>query len=86
MMKIINARLRQQTGLFSVEYEHGRFTAITPQESKLTFELNEQLIDADENLLMTPLVEPHIHLDYVLTAGEPEWNMTGTLFDQFEIF
>lgn len=84
MMKIINARLRQQTGLFSVEYEHGRFTAITPQESKLTFELNEQLIDADENLLMTPLVEPHIHLDYVLTAGEPEWNMTGTLFEGIE--
>ena len=84
MMKIINARLRQQTGLFSVEYEHGRFTAITPQESKLAFEPNEQLIDADENLLMTPLVEPHIHLDYVLTAGEPEWNMTGTLFEGIE--
>lgn len=84
MMKIINARLRQQTGLFSVEYEHGRFTAITPQESKLALEPNEQLIDADENLLMTPLVEPHIHLDYVLTAGEPEWNMTGTLFEGIE--
>lgn len=83
-MKIINARLRQQTGLFSVEYEHGRFTAITPQESKLALEPNEQLIDADENLLMTPLVEPHIHLDYVLTAGEPEWNMTGTLFEGIE--
>ncbi|WP_294033829.1 cytosine deaminase [uncultured Moraxella sp.] len=84
MMKIINARLRQQTELFSVEYEHGRFTAITPQESKLALEPNEQLIDADENLLMTPLVEPHIHLDYVLTAGEPEWNMTGTLFEGIE--
>lgn len=84
MMKIINARLRQQTGLFSVEYEHGRFTAIMPQESKLALEPNEQLIDADENLLMTPLVEPHIHLDYVLTAGEPEWNMTGTLFEGIE--
>lgn len=83
-MKIINARLRQQTGLFSVEYGHGRFTAIKPQESKLALEPNEQLIDADENLLMTPLVEPHIHLDYVLTAGEPEWNMTGTLFEGIE--
>ena len=33
---------------------------------------------------MAPLVDPHIHLDAVLTAGEPEWNMSGTLFEGIE--
>lgn len=28
-----------------------------------------------------PFVEPHIHLDATLTAGEPEWNRSGTLFE-----
>ncbi|RAN85780.1 cytosine deaminase, partial [Bacillus sp. SRB_28] len=26
-------------------------------------------------------IEPHIHLDTTLTAGEPEWNLSGTLFE-----
>jgi cytosine/adenosine deaminase-related metal-dependent hydrolase len=42
------------------------------------------VIDAKQQLLMSPLVDPHIHLDAVLTAGEPEWNMSGTLFEGIE--
>ena len=30
---------------------------------------------------MPPFIEPHIHLDTTLTAGEPEWNLSGTLFE-----
>ena len=30
---------------------------------------------------MPPFIEPHIHLDTTLTAGEPEWNKSGTLFE-----
>src|SRR5690625_4497192 len=29
-------------------------------------------------------IEPHIHLDTTLTAGEPEWNQSGTLFEGIE--
>ncbi len=83
-MKVINARLRQKEGLFSVEYAHGKFTAITPQTDKLPHTPSDDIMDADEQLLMSPLVEPHIHLDYVLTAGDPQWNMTGTLFEGIE--
>ncbi len=83
-MKVINARLRQQEGLFSIEYTRTKFTAITPQANKLEVAQNDEVIDAKERLLMPPLVEPHIHLDYVLTAGEPKWNMTGTLFEGIE--
>jgi cytosine deaminase len=41
-------------------------------------------IDAKGNLLCAPFVEPHIHLDAVLTAGQPNWNMSGTLFEGIE--
>ncbi|MDR7453883.1 MAG: cytosine deaminase, partial [Armatimonadota bacterium] len=37
--------------------------------------------------LVTPgLVEPHIHLDAALTAGEPRYNATGSLFEGIEIW
>ena len=29
----------------------------------------------------TTIIEPHIHLDTTLTAGEPKWNESGTLFE-----
>lgn len=37
--------------------------------------------DARGRMLMPPFVEPHIHLDCVLTAGKPHYNMSGTLFE-----
>src|SRR5438034_5698129 len=37
--------------------------------------------------LVTPaLVEPHIHLDAVLTVGEPRHNQTGSLFEGIAIW
>ena len=35
--------------------------------------------DAEGRLVTPPLIEPHIHLDATLTAGEPMWNESGTL-------
>ncbi|NJN29332.1 MAG: cytosine deaminase [Synechococcales cyanobacterium RM1_1_8] len=45
-----------------------------------------QEIDAQGNLASPPLVESHIHLDSVLTAGQPRWNQSGTLFEGIEIW
>src|SRR5438309_4837562 len=37
--------------------------------------------------IFTPaLVEPHIHLDAVLTVGEPRHNQTGSLFEGIAIW
>lgn len=37
--------------------------------------------------LVTPaLVEPHVHLDAVLTVGEPRHNETGSLFEGIAIW
>ncbi|ENV25362.1 cytosine deaminase [Acinetobacter nosocomialis] len=82
-MKVINATLRKKTGLFTISYHNGVIDAIEPQAGLLTLE-GPDVIDAKQQLLMSPLVDPHIHLDAVLTAGEPEWNMSGTLFEGIE--
>ena len=36
--------------------------------------------------MLPPYVEPHIHLDYVLTAGTPRWSKTGSVFEGIEIW
>lgn len=38
-------------------------------------------IDAAGGLVIPPYVEPHIHLDATQTAGQPRWNLSGTLFE-----
>ncbi|MFW9617421.1 cytosine deaminase [Aquabacterium sp.] len=82
MNHIVNARLRRQTGLFTLHWHNGVFTAITPQAD--TRDLGPDGLDAQSRLVIPPLVEPHIHLDAALTAGEPAWNLSGTLFEGIE--
>lgn len=42
--------------------------------------------DADGRLVTPPLVEPHIHLDATLTAGDPRWNDSGTLAEGIDVW
>lgn len=79
---IINARLSAQPGLHTLGLSDGRFSAIELQKSRLT--ATAQQLDAAGNLVLPPFVEPHIHLDAALTAGEPRWNRSGTLFEGIE--
>lgn len=81
-MNIINATLRKTQGLHTVTWENGCITAITAQTESVQPASDD--IDACGQLVIAPLVEPHIHLDATLTAGEPEWNMSGTLFEGIE--
>ncbi len=81
-MQIINARLRQRNELFTLEVKDGLFSSIEPQPFHLSD--REEAIDANGRLLCAPFVEPHIHLDAALTAGEPNWNQSGTLFEGIE--
>ncbi|MGI8909998.1 MAG: cytosine deaminase [Rubrobacteraceae bacterium] len=46
----------------------------------------EREIDAESRLLSPPFVESHVHLDTTLTAGEPRWNESGTLFEGIQIW
>ena len=45
-----------------------------------------EVIDLKGSLLTPALVEPHIHLDAVLTVGEPRQNQTGSLFEGIAIW
>jgi cytosine deaminase len=38
-------------------------------------------LDAAGRLLSPPLVDPHVHMDAVLTVGEPRYNESGTLIE-----
>ena len=55
----------------------GQIVAIAPGLN----ESGRQEIDLEKKLISPPFVESHIHLDSVLTAGEPRWNQSGTLFE-----
>ncbi len=43
-------------------------------------------IDIAGRLVSSPFVESHVHLDSALTAGEPRWNESGTLFEGIDIW
>ncbi len=81
-MHILNARLRGRSGLYRIELDGARIAAISAQQAPA--EASEGDIDAASNLVVPPFIEPHIHLDATLTAGEPAWNMSGTLFEGIE--
>jgi cytosine deaminase len=46
----------------------------------------KRVIELGGALVTPPLVEPHIHLDAVLTAGQPRPNLTGSLFEGIAIW
>ena len=47
---------------------------------------SRQSIELGGALVTPALVEPHIHLDAVLTVGEPRYNETGSLFEGIAIW
>ena len=79
---IINARLPRKDGLYKLTIAGGRFTNIRPMPGPAAAGDNE--LDAAGNLVTPAFVEPHIHLDAAMTAGEPRWNQSGTLFEGIE--
>lgn len=88
-MVIRNAKLRKKDGLYDITYENGVFTSINPAKEfakdilSNLWEISDVFdeVDVDGRVVMEPFVEPHIHLDCVLTAGIPHYNMSGTLFE-----
>jgi cytosine/creatinine deaminase len=81
-MNIINARLRGNEGLYRIELDGERIAAIKLQPGPADAGGGD--LNAAGNLVTAPFIEPHIHLDATLTAGEPAWNMSGTLFEGIE--
>lgn len=78
-MIIKNAALRGKQGLWNLIIKDGQFEKVTQELGEVG--ANEEVIDVNGALVLPPFIEPHIHLDTTLTAGEPEWNQSGTLFE-----
>jgi len=79
---INNARLPRSAGLVSLAIQGGRIAACPAAvEAQAT-----NTIDARGGLLTPALVEPHIHLDAVLTVGQPRHNLSGSLFEGIAIW
>lgn len=65
-----------------IAIDAGRIAAIAPHlEATAICE-----IELQDRLVSPPFVESHIHLDSALTAGQPRWNQSGTLFEGIEIW
>lgn len=77
-MIIKNAKLRGKEGLWKIVVTEGKISQITETTEETA---NHEIIDVGGSLVLPPFIEPHIHLDTTLTAGEPEWNKSGTLFE-----
>ncbi len=80
---IRNGRLRTKShsgdGLVDVLIDDGRFVAVEPAGADVG-EVGQE-IDVQGAMLSPPYVEPHVHMDTCLTAGEPRWNESGTLWE-----
>ncbi|MFS2221836.1 cytosine deaminase [Pantoea sp. B65] len=79
---INNLRLPGHDGLWHIAINDGKITHITPQPHNT--DAGADVLDAAGGLAYPPFVEPHIHLDTTQTAGEPAWNLSGTLFEGIE--
>ncbi len=76
-----NGLIENATEGVDIRVLDGKFAAIAPNLEPLP---GEEIIDCTGKLILPPFIESHIHLDTCLTAGQPSWNMSGTLFEGIE--
>jgi cytosine deaminase len=72
------ARLPGEAGSRDIGIREGVIAAPEPDA--------REIVDLHGSLVTPALVEPHIHLDAVLTVGEPRHNQTGSLFEGIAIW
>lgn len=80
-MLIRNVRLTGREGMWQILCQGGVIRAIEPMSTQL---LSARELEGEQGLVIPPFIEPHIHLDTTQTAGEPSWNLSGTLFEGIE--
>lgn len=80
-MLIQNLYIENGEELSDIRIKDGKFAAIG---RGLTPEEGEEVADFGGKLALPPFIESHVHLDTCLTAGDPVWNQSGTLFEGIE--
>ncbi len=77
-----NARVLGREDVVDVGVADGRVAALAPNVDAG----GGDEIDLGGRLVTPPLVEPHIHLDAVLTVGQPRPNASGSLFEGIAVW
>lgn len=80
------ARLAGRDGTYDIAADGGRIIRITPSVTHGDELRADTIIDAAGALVSAPYVEPHVHLDAALTAGQPRWNASGTLWEGIAVW
>src|SRR5215471_19825752 len=80
---IRHARLHRHEGLVDIAVKDGYFARIVRE---LTSEKAVSEIDASGKLVSPPFIDAHVHLDAVLTVGQPRYNSSGTLLEGIQIW
>jgi cytosine deaminase len=80
---IRHARLHRRAGLVDLAIQDGYFARIAPE---LAAASAAREIDAAGNLLSPPFIDAHVHLDAVLTVGQPRYNSSATLLEGIQIW
>lgn len=81
-MLVKNININGREGLWQIAIEDGKIARILPNEEQIDF--SGDILDGEQGIVYPPFVEPHIHLDATQTAGQPNWNQSGTLFEGIE--
>jgi cytosine/creatinine deaminase len=80
---IRHACLHRHEGLVDIAVKDGQFARIA---NELTSDSATHEIDAAGRLLSPPFIDAHVHLDAVLTVGQPRYNSSGTLLEGIQIW
>ncbi len=78
-----HAQLHRQREPIDIAIENGRFVRISPD---LSDAIATREIDTTGRLVVPPFIDAHVHLDAVLTVGQPRYNSTGTLLEGIQIW
>ena len=76
-----NLSIENSKEMYDIRVTDGRFDKIGSGIEPMP---GEEVKDYGGKLALPPFVESHVHLDTCLTAGQPRWNMSGTLFEGIE--
>jgi cytosine deaminase len=85
-LRVRRALLADDADLVDVHVDGGRVTALEPSAGDAPDRVADVEIDAAGSLVRPPYVEPHLHLDATLTAGEPRHNASGTLWEGIAVW
>ena len=80
---IRHVHLHRHEGLVDIAVKDGQFASIA---SELSSDNATREIDAAGRLVSPPFIDAHVHLDAVLTVGQPRYNSSGTLLEGIQIW